>query len=82
MLEDQGFTVTVRHQPNAKPVGIVFEQDPTQGELKPTGTGVTIFVSSGGEKIRVPRVAGMTKDAAVKELEDLGFQVTVTTEQS
>jgi serine/threonine-protein kinase len=82
ILNGQGFHVAVRHQANAKDIGIVFEQDPTQGELKPTGTTVTIFVSSGGEKVRVPRVAGMNRDAAVKALEDLGFQVTVTTEQS
>jgi serine/threonine-protein kinase len=82
ILEDQGFQVHVVREANTRPKGEVFAQDPQEGELKPTGTVVTISVSSGGETVKIPKVAGMKSADAIKKLEDLQFQVNTITEQS
>ena len=82
ILEGQGFVVKVVREPNTRPEGEVFAQDPQEGELKATGTTVTISVSSGGETVRIPKVAGMKSADAIKALEDLQFQVNPVTERS
>jgi serine/threonine-protein kinase len=82
ILEGQGFEVAVVREPNTRPEGTVFAQSPQEGELKPTGTTVTISVSSGGEKVKIPRVAGLASDVAIKQLEDLQFQVNTVSERS
>jgi beta-lactam-binding protein with PASTA domain len=82
ILESQGFEVAVVREANTRPEGTVFAQDPQEGELKPTGTTVTISVSSGGEMIRIPKVAGLAREVAVKQLEDLQFQVNEIQERS
>ena len=41
-----------------------------------------LSVSSGGETVRIPKVAGLKVDEAIKRLEDLQFQVNPTTERS
>src|SRR4051812_25929504 len=82
VLEDQGFEVAVKAEANTRPIGEVFEQSPSGGELKPTSTTVTIRVSSGAKKARVPKVAGKNQPDATKVLEDLGFVVTPLPQQS
>src|SRR6478609_3433224 len=82
ILEDQGFKVAVIREANTRPEGEVFAQDPQEGELKATGTTVTISVSAGGETERIPKVAGMKSADAIKALEDLQFQVNPITERS
>jgi beta-lactam-binding protein with PASTA domain/tRNA A-37 threonylcarbamoyl transferase component Bud32 len=82
ILEDQGFKVTVVRESNTRPEGTVFAQDPQEGELKPTGTTVTISVSSGGVKVKIPKVAGLASEIASKQLEDLQLQVNPVQERS
>ena len=55
---------------------------PQEGELKPTGTTVTISVSSGGETVKIPKVAGLSSAAAIRALENRQFQVNPIKEQS
>jgi serine/threonine-protein kinase len=81
ILEGQGFDVTVVREPNTRPEGEVVAQDPEEGALKPIGTTVKLSVSSGGVKVKVPRVKGLTSEAAIKQLEDLQFQVNVVPQQ-
>jgi len=82
ILEQQGFQVRVRREFNQNDLGTVFAQDPQEGELKKTGTIVTISVSKGATTIKVPKVAGKTKAAATRALERLGFVVNVASDQS
>ncbi|MEY8566490.1 Stk1 family PASTA domain-containing Ser/Thr kinase [Corynebacterium sp.] len=58
--------------------GHVIEQTHPSGSQVSKGTEVGITVSTGPEEIRVPRVTGQTRDDAVQNLEDAGFEVDVT----
>ncbi|MGZ6927962.1 MAG: Stk1 family PASTA domain-containing Ser/Thr kinase [Acidimicrobiia bacterium] len=74
-LEAQGFKVTVRRESNTRDKGIVFDQDPQEGVIAKQGDRVTILVSSGGETVTVPKLAGENVIVATKKLEDLNFIV-------
>lgn len=82
VLEDQGFKVDVTREPNQKPIGTVFDQDPSEGEFRVTGTSVTIFVSDGAGTVKIPKVAGLDQLTATSRLEKLGFVVTPIPEES
>lgn len=81
-LEAQGFEVVVRREPNQKPIDTVFDQDPSEGEFRETGTKVTIFVSDGAGTVKIPKVAGLDQLTATDRLERLGFVVTPIPEES
>ena len=81
-LIDQGFKVTTTRQPNQKPVGTVFDQNPQEGEFKKTGTAVTIFVSDGAGTVSVPKVEGLEQAIAASRLTKRGFVVTPVPELS
>ena len=81
-LENQGFVVKARRQPNQKPQGTVFDQNPQEGEFRKTGTDVTIFVSDGTGSVKIPKLAGTDALTAQAALEKLGLQVEVAQEQS
>jgi serine/threonine-protein kinase len=74
-LTSQGFKVKVKHEATTQPEGTVVDQSPQDGVLARVGSTVTISVSSGGEKVKVPKVAGQGADAAEKALSDLGLIV-------
>ncbi len=82
ILEGQGFKVQVVRESNTRPVGEVFAQNPEEGALVPVGRTVTLSVSSGGVKVKIPKVAGLRSQDATKRLEDLQFQVNPVSEQS
>jgi serine/threonine-protein kinase len=54
--------------------GIVFDQDPDAGSKVDKGGTVTIFVSTGPPKVKVPTVKGKTWADAQQELSNLGFK--------
>lgn len=60
------------------PAGQVISQNPAQGSQVSVGTKVTITVSTGQEKVRVPVVTGQDSDTARKNLESAGFKVEET----
>ncbi|WP_426705085.1 Stk1 family PASTA domain-containing Ser/Thr kinase [Corynebacterium auriscanis] len=60
------------------PAGQVISQNPAQGSQVSVGTKVTITVSTGQEKVRVPVVTGQDADTARKNLESAGFTVEET----
>jgi serine/threonine-protein kinase len=55
--------------------GLVISQDPQAGDRIERGNNVTIVVSTGKPKVRVPNVVGQSRDAAVAELADAGLEV-------
>ena len=57
--------------------GLVISQDPQPGERIERGNFVTIVVSTGLPKTRVPNVVGQNRDAAVAELADAGLKANV-----
>ena len=57
--------------------GLVVSQDPQPGERIERGNFVTIVVSTGLPKTRVPNVVGQNRDAAVAELADAGLTANV-----
>jgi len=51
--------------------GLVYQQDPTEGEKIPKGNPVTIWVSTGKPKVEVPTLVGQQESAAVSQLKNL-----------
>lgn len=67
---------TVKEEPSDDiPAGQVISQSPAQGSQVSVGTKVTITVSTGQEKVRVPVVTGQDAETARKNLESVGFKV-------
>ena len=77
-LTDAGFEVTQKDTfSDSYPIGIVIAQKPETPELVKGGK-VTLTVSKGPEKIKVPSgVLKLDEGKAVKLLEDYGFTVKV-----
>jgi serine/threonine-protein kinase len=69
------FSDTVRN-------GRVIETSPSEGSSVRKGTTVTLVVSRGREKIAVPDVVGSSREDAERTLQDAGFQVSVSEEES
>ena len=68
----------VQREPNADvEEGVVFEQDPQPGDRIERGNFVTILVSSGPPKTRVPNVVDLSRDAAVSALVSAGLEANV-----
>ncbi|HET8592840.1 MAG TPA: PASTA domain-containing protein, partial [Solirubrobacterales bacterium] len=81
ILENQGFDVAIKAVPSGAPRDQVVEQDPIPtnrgGGKAEEGSTVTLSVSSGPAIVAVPEVLGLTREEALKRLENAGFQVTV-----
>ena len=75
-LSDAGFKVTTLEQSSDRPKNQVIAQSPGAGVTVDKGSRVTITVSKGPQKVKVPDVKGQTKDQAKKTLEGAGFTVT------
>ena len=78
-IRDAGLKELVERTPNDDGVkeGVVFDQDPQPGDRTERGNLVTITVSTGPSKVRVPDVLGETRDQAVSELTAAGLKVNV-----
>ena len=61
---------------------LVINTDPAAGSQPAVGTKVTIFVSSGKPVATVPDVTGQSESAARATLQNAGFQVTSSTQES
>jgi eukaryotic-like serine/threonine-protein kinase len=64
------------------PAGQVAATDPASGKSVPSGTLVTLFVSSGQPTKSVPSVVGETQAGAISDLTKAGFNVNPTTQPS
>jgi eukaryotic-like serine/threonine-protein kinase len=58
--------------------GLVATQDPDAGTKVDPGATVTLTVSAGPDKVRVPDLTGMSKDDATAALEGEGLKVSTT----
>lgn len=78
-LETLGLTVKVTREfdPDIAK-GKCTRTVPGVGEKAQKGSEVELYVSKGPEQIVVPDVVGQDVDAATKELEDAGFEVSTT----
>lgn len=75
ILEGAGFKVTEKPTDGDEPKGEVVDQTPSANEDVTSGSGVTITVSNGPEK--VPDVIGQTEADASKAITAAGFKVKV-----
>lgn len=83
-LEDAGFSVNREYEFAADvETGRVIRQDPGASTELNKGETVTIYISQGTEKVKVPNVVGKTEADAKAALQAAGFSVgTVTQENS
>lgn len=83
ILEDAGFSVNREYEYDAAvETGLVIRQDPAKGTTLKEGETVTIYISQGTEKQKVPNVAGKSEAEAKKALEAAGFSVGTVTKES
>jgi eukaryotic-like serine/threonine-protein kinase len=81
-LEDAGLKVTIHEVESSQPKDRVVSQSPGSGSTVAKGSRVTISVSKGVEKVKVPDVQGQSEKDATATLQDAGFTVRVLTKQS
>lgn len=62
--------------------GNVIRTDPEGGVSVEQGSTVTLYVSSGEETVVVPRLEGMSLDAATKALRDAGLELGTVTQRN
>ncbi len=60
--------------------GVVLSSDPRTGRELKRGAAVDLVVSKGRRPIRVPDLTGRPVESAEEQLRELGFEVTVTSE--
>ena len=82
-LTEQGLTPTRIDKVDADvAAGVIISTDPPAGETVAPGETVKVYVSSGGAKVKVPDLSGLSQKAARSELEKLGITLGVTTSEN
>lgn len=80
-LEGKGFFVNKEYEySDSVDTGKVISQSPSSGSLK-KGETVTIVISQGSEKVKVPGVEGKSESDAKAALKDAGFVVGKVTQE-
>lgn len=83
LLTEAGFQADPVFEENADvEVGVVFDQNPTQGTEADEDSTVVIKVSKASETVTLPDVAGRTEDEATALLSGLGLRVDRQVESS
>src|SRR4051794_22921017 len=72
-IRSRGLTPSVSEQENDAPAGQVISQSPSAGTKVEPGSTITIVVSTGVEKIKVPNVVGDLRPDAVQALRSAGL---------
>lgn len=73
-LNQAGFTVkTVSQADSTTAKGTVISQKPAGGNQAAKGSAVTIYISSGPQQIKVPKLIGLTQTEAVAKVQALGL---------
>jgi serine/threonine-protein kinase len=76
ILTAAGFTVTTqRADSDTVAVGVVISQTPAAGAKADKGSAITIVVSNGRPKVKVPNMNCMTRRQAADTLAGLGLQI-------
>jgi len=82
-LEAAGFKVTVsREASDTIPSGTVTRTAPPGGTQIDKGSTVTLFISSGPQRVTVPSVVGQSQDSASAELANVGLKVSIVQQES
>ena len=76
-IRGRGLTPGVEEEESAKPAGEVIRQAPSAGSELPRGSSVSIVVSKGEPKTKVPNVIGKERAEAVEALRAEGLKPTV-----
>jgi serine/threonine-protein kinase len=80
LLESDAYGLVVTLQQEASstvPAGQATRTDPVSGALANKGSAITLFVSSGPSKVRVPPLVGLTQAQAEAKLFELGLAADV-----
>jgi serine/threonine-protein kinase len=72
-IRGAGLVPSVEEEESAKPAGEVIRQSPSAGSRLPPGAGVSIVVSKGEAKVKVPNVIGSERAEAVSALREAGL---------
>jgi beta-lactam-binding protein with PASTA domain/tRNA A-37 threonylcarbamoyl transferase component Bud32 len=76
LLQQAGFQVSVQsEQSDTVPTGRVSRTDPGANARVKRGSPVTMFVSTGPQNVGVPNVVGQMQNQATQTLQQAGFQV-------
>ena len=82
-IEDAGFKAEFGgNEPSDVDKDLVSRQEPAAGSDAAKGDTVTYWISSGPEKIDVPKVIGYSEEEATQILVDAGFKVTSSKDYS
>ena len=82
-LKQEGFKVkTTKQFSETVPDGSVIRTIPGAGEKADAGSEVTLVVSKGTQPVAVPNVVGQSRDSATSTLQNQGFAVDVTEQES
>jgi eukaryotic-like serine/threonine-protein kinase len=74
-IERVGLKATIKRRPStAQPPTFVFDQDPSSGNKIDKGNFVTIFVSTGPPKLKVPDVRGKNATDAAATIASVGLK--------
>ena len=77
-LEAMGLKVDVKDKASEDvDKGNVVSTSPTAGSSVKSGDTVTLYVSTGADKVMISNYVGLSADQAEKELTDLGFEVKI-----
>jgi serine/threonine-protein kinase len=76
-IRGRGLVPSVSEEESSKPKGEVIRQAPSAGSELPRGSGVSIVVSKGERKAKVPNVIGKERREAVEALREAGLEPTV-----
>jgi beta-lactam-binding protein with PASTA domain/predicted Ser/Thr protein kinase len=81
-IRGRGLTPAIEEEESAKPTGEVIRQAPSAGSELPRGSSVSIVVSKGKQKTKVPNVIGSERAEAVEAMREAGLTPTVQEEET
>lgn len=81
-IRGRGLTPAVEEEESAKPAGEVIRQAPSAGSELPRGSSVSIVVSKGEKRTKVPNVIGEERREAVEALRAAGLAPSVEEEET
>jgi eukaryotic-like serine/threonine-protein kinase len=81
-IRSRGLTPSVEEEESATPAGEVIRQAPSAGSELPRGSAVSIVVSAGRQKAKVPNVIGKERAEAVEALRAAGLDPTVQEQET
>jgi eukaryotic-like serine/threonine-protein kinase len=82
VLERAGFEVAEARVRSSRAFDEVIDQDPNAGEEADDGSTITLEVSDGPGTVRVPSVARLPQEQAIKDLQDADLRVTTEPQSS